>query len=80
LSEKIYDSENDLSEQMILLLAREIGFIQESENGNRAGLPFMIRWFTVSIPFRTIWQCSTNQLFCSIGGSRPMQLEEISED
>jgi hypothetical protein len=57
LTEKIYDSENDLSEQMIPLLVREIGFIQESENGNRTSLPLMTRWFTISIPFRAIWQC-----------------------
>jgi hypothetical protein len=57
LTSKIYDSKNDLSEQMILLLAREIGFIQESDNWNRTGFPLMIRWFAVSIPFRTIWQC-----------------------
>jgi hypothetical protein len=42
---------------MIPLLAREIGLIQESENGNRTGLPLMTRWFIVSIPFRTIWPC-----------------------
>jgi hypothetical protein len=42
---------------MIPLLAREIGFIQESENGNRTRLLSMTRWFTVSIPFRIIWQC-----------------------
>jgi hypothetical protein len=42
---------------MIPLLAQEIGFMQESENGNRTGLPLMTRWFAVSIPFTTIWQC-----------------------
>jgi hypothetical protein len=39
-----------LNEQIILFLAPELDFVQESENGNRAGLPLMTRWFTDSTP------------------------------
>jgi hypothetical protein len=64
---------------MILLLAREIGFIQESENGNRgfAVDDPMVHCF---YPLQNYLAMSTNQLFRSVCGSRPMQLEEISED